>query len=613
MRRSGVAFAAALVGLAYAAAPAAQPPQPPTFRSEASLVRVDVAVVDHDGEPVTTLASDDFEVVEDGIPQTVQSFKFVSADGRPPAGEDVSLAIRSPEHAAAEAARDDVRVFLIFWDEYHIGRFVDAIQGRKALTDFVTSAFGPTDLVALMDPLLPVSALRFTRDRAELAARIQKLEGRFGVYVPTRSAAEDAQTGRRDIARVRSEVTLSAMQSAAVHLGSLKEGRKAIVFVTEGLPGLGYDESSLVQEMTAAANTNNVAVYTLDPRGLNAYDSGQLRTISANTGGQAFVSTNTPARALRQVVRDASAFYLLGYASTRNPTDGKYHTIKVRVKRSRVDVLARKGYWAPKLADMERARAEAAAADAVPADVTSAWAVLSTARAGRTLDVWTGAARGADRQPEVTVAWTPFDGAQGRPRSQPAQPGQAAGGGRTVAITARGPGGERMFDAPLDAGRLTFAAAPGLLNLQVTLRDAAGDTIEEYTRSIVVPDLSTPGLALSSPVVVRARNVWDARTIAGAADAAPFAGSEFVRTDRVFVRFAVYGASASEAVASAHLLSRTGSPLVKLPVTANAAVETAYQIELPLASTARGDFLIAIEAEHGTEKARVLVPIRVVP
>ena len=116
MRWSGAGVAALLVGLAYAAAaPAAQPPQPPTFRTEASLVRVDVTVVDHDGEPVSTLAAEDFTVEEDGIPQTVQSFKFVSADGRPPAGEDVSLAIRSPEHAAAEAARDDVRVFLIFW------------------------------------------------------------------------------------------------------------------------------------------------------------------------------------------------------------------------------------------------------------------------------------------------------------------------------------------------------------------------------------------------------------------------------------------------------------------------------------------------------------------
>src|SRR6185295_11825202 len=119
--------------------------------------------------------------------------------------------------------RDEVRVFVIFWDEYHIGRFADAIRGRKALSDFVTSGFGPTDLVALMDPLLPVDALRFSRDRADLANRIRKLEGRFGVYMPTRSAAEDAQLERRDIARVRSEVTLSAMKSAAVHLGSVKE------------------------------------------------------------------------------------------------------------------------------------------------------------------------------------------------------------------------------------------------------------------------------------------------------------------------------------------------------------------------------------------------------
>ena len=117
-------------------------------------MRVDVTVVDHHGEPVTTLAADDFDLEEDGIRQTVRSFKFVSADGRPPAGNDDSLPIRSPEHAAAEAARDDVRVFLIFWDEYHIGQFVTANQGRSAMTDFVRSAFGPTDLVALMHPLM---------------------------------------------------------------------------------------------------------------------------------------------------------------------------------------------------------------------------------------------------------------------------------------------------------------------------------------------------------------------------------------------------------------------------------------------------------------------------
>ena len=90
-----------------------------------------MTVVDRHGEPVTTLTAEDFAVEEDGTPQTVQSFKFVSADGRPPAGDEASLPIRSPEHAAAEAARDDVRVFVIFWDEYHIGRMTEAIKGRK--------------------------------------------------------------------------------------------------------------------------------------------------------------------------------------------------------------------------------------------------------------------------------------------------------------------------------------------------------------------------------------------------------------------------------------------------------------------------------------------------
>ncbi len=119
-----------------------QPVQPPTFRAEANLVRVDVTVVDRHGEPVTTLAAADFAVEEDGVAQTVQSFKFVSADGHPPPGDDLSLAIRSPEHAAAEAARDEVRVFVIFWDEYHIDRFAEAIKGRKALSEFVSTAFG---------------------------------------------------------------------------------------------------------------------------------------------------------------------------------------------------------------------------------------------------------------------------------------------------------------------------------------------------------------------------------------------------------------------------------------------------------------------------------------
>ena len=372
--RNLVALAAALASLAAQAPQTPQTPQaqPPTFRTEANLVRVDVTVVDRHGEPVAMLTADDFSVEEDGVPQAIQSFKFVSADGQPAPGDGDSLTIRSQEHAAAEAAKDDVRVFVIFWDEYHISRFAEAIKGRKALTDFVSTAFGPADLVALMDPLLPVDALKFTRDRRELSQKIGKLEGRFGIYTPTRSAAEDNMLERRDVARVRSEVTISALKSAAVHLGSIKEGRKSIIFVSQGLTGLGMDQLTLIQELTETANDNNTAIYTVDPAGLTGGSADVLRTIAESTGAEAFVNTNSPERGLRQVVREASAFYLLGYSSARNPLDGKFHKIGVKVKRSGIDVRARRGYWAPNATELEKARTEAAAAATISPDVTSA-------------------------------------------------------------------------------------------------------------------------------------------------------------------------------------------------------------------------------------------------
>ena len=591
-----VAAIAALAGQA----PSQQPPQPPTFRAEANVVRVDVTVVDRHGEPATTLAAEDFAVEEDGALQTVTSFKFVSADGRPVAGDENALAIRSPEHAAAEAARDEVRVFIIFWDEYHIGRMAEAIKGRKAIADFVSSAFGPTDLVALMDPLLPVDALRFTRDRSELAERARKLEGRFGIYSPTRSAAEDAMVMRPDAARVRSEVTISALTSAAVHLGSLKEGRKSIIFVSEGLTGLTLDDYSLIQELTDTANNNNTAIYTVDPSGLNGGSADILRTLAERTGGAAFVNTNAPERGLRQVVKEASAFYLLGYSSARNPQDGRFHKIRVKVKRSGLDVRALKGYWAPNLTEVERARTEAAVADAVPADVTKASTLLAAARAERVFDVWAGASVEAD-QAAVTVAWTP------RTRA-----GRSAVAGWTVSVAVKGAGGERSFDAPLGNGGLSFSSPPGAVQLHTIVRDAKGDTVDEDRRAISVPDFSAAELRISVPVLLRARTVAEARTLATAPQPMPFAGREFVRTDRLFVRFALHGAGAADALVSAQLTGKAGAALLTLPV-AKAPGAAGYQIDLPLASIARGDYLIAIAAASGEEHTRALIPLRVLP
>src|SRR5207344_2488540 len=62
----------------------------------------------------------------------------------------------------------------------------------------------------------------------------------------------------------------------------------------------------------------------------------------------------------RRIVDDLSSYYLLGYYSTNTRPDGKFHKITVRVKRSGVDVRARRGYLAPSMSELAAARAAAA-------------------------------------------------------------------------------------------------------------------------------------------------------------------------------------------------------------------------------------------------------------
>lgn len=274
-------------------------------------------MTDRSGNPVLDLTPSDFELLEDGKPQPITSFKLVEATGQPT--DDLSLPIRSAEHAAAEAARDDVRVFLIFWDEDHIGQFVSSLRAREQLTKFVLEAFGPTDLVAFMDPLTTLDSIRFTRDRRALAEHVHRLQGRRGVYVPPRSVMEEAHLHQmRDIEGIRAQITVGALKGALLHLGSLREGRKSLIFISESLGPLRDQAFTVVSDLMRTASDTNTAIVTVDPRGLMvgraARPSEALLALSNASGGGAIV-TNDLLGPLRRVVRQASAFYLLGYPS----------------------------------------------------------------------------------------------------------------------------------------------------------------------------------------------------------------------------------------------------------------------------------------------------------
>ena len=555
-------------------------------------------MLDKKGVPVPSLTAGDFELEEDGVGQEIRTFQFVQNNGQVDKNDEVSLTIRSPSHAATEAAKDNVRLFLIFWDEYHIGQMVSANRARAYLTQFVRTAFGPTDIVGFMDPLTPIDAIKFTRDRLELAEQVRKLVGRSGVYVPTRSAVEDAHLQQGDVERLRSEVTLSAVKSAAVHMGGMREGRKALIIISEGVRGIQRDATRLTTDLIRAANDNNTAIYAIDPRGLAQQRFPSLwESVASDTGGDYFRS-NDLERAFRQVVVESSGFYLIGYAPAEHRLDGRFHKIKVRVKPSGLDVRARMGYWAPSVAEVERARVKAAEAE-IPPDMVRALSELPGATARHTVDFWVGTALD-DGHPMVRLSWAP---------RAPAAPGAPKPAQVTAVVTH---GETRVFDGTVEPSGASFAAPPGPFKVTFSVRDSTNDTIDRDVRTIEVPDPAAPALWLTSPALFRAQNAREYRSLDRGPNALPFPGREFERTDRIVIRFEVHGASASTATVAARIFSQWGKDLAELPLVPRPSGTGPYEIDLPLSSVARGDILIAMSATAGAETTRAFVPIRVV-
>src|SRR5436190_794269 len=139
--------------------PAQQPPPatdqqpPPVFRTGINFVRVDVIITDKNGNQIADLQPGDFDITEDNKPQKIETFKLIKLDGgRVEATKEPPKQIRTDYDEESEAARDDVRLFAIFFDDYHVRRGA-SMSVRNPITKFVDTQIGPTDMVGIMYPL----------------------------------------------------------------------------------------------------------------------------------------------------------------------------------------------------------------------------------------------------------------------------------------------------------------------------------------------------------------------------------------------------------------------------------------------------------------------------
>jgi VWFA-related protein len=636
----------------------------PVFRAGINFVRVDVIVTDKQGNPVADLTQADFEVLEDGKPQVVESFKLVKVDTVVP--EYTTRSIRTREDEEIAASDESARIFVFFLDDYNV-RLGNSMAARKPVSEFIRNSLAPNDLVAVMYPLTPLDAVVLTRNHEGVIRAVERFEGRKFRYEPRNDIEQRyAEQPTEVVERIRRQVSLSALKGLSVKLGALREGRKAIVLLSEGytamLPpqmrdaiagftGLGnpaagnplagennlveqrarnmaeLDLQSELQSVFDAANRSNTAIYAVDPRGLSTGEFdiqdniGQrqsqdalrstmatLQTLAENTDGRAIVNRNDLAKGMEQIVRDSSAYYLVGYNSTQAPQDGKFHAIRVRVKRPGVQVRARKGYWA--LSAEETARATAPPKPGPPPAVTKAIAsIVPTSGGRRFVRTWLGTEPGDDGRTKVTFIWEPIPPPPGVRREEPKQ----------VSLVAMSPSGEEYFNGPVGdltaiakGASVSFGVKPGRLRLRLAVEGNGTTPLDNEDREVTVPDLTSPDVRLATPRVFVARTGREFQQLKADPAPTPTALREFRRTDRLVVRFNAFGQPGGPLTLSARLLNKQGQKMSDLPV-APPASEPQGQVDLPLSSLAVGEYLLEVSATpEGQAPSTELVAFRVV-
>ena len=151
-----------------------------------------------------------------------------------------------------------------------------------------------------------------------------------------------------------------------------------MIYFSSGMDRTGIENQSQLRSATNAAVRANMAIYTMDIRGLQAlvpggeaqnaslrgtspysgkstlsqYDSNlttqeTLVTLAGDTGGRAFLDTNDFSRVFNGVQQDTSLYYLLGYHSNNPARDGRFRRITVRINRPGLKIDFRRGYYAP--------------------------------------------------------------------------------------------------------------------------------------------------------------------------------------------------------------------------------------------------------------------------
>ncbi|HEV8396513.1 MAG TPA: VWA domain-containing protein [Vicinamibacterales bacterium] len=536
------AFSAYVLSVPVSAQQAAAPAPTPAFRSNVSVVVVDVVVRDRSGAIVRGLTADEFEVREDNRPQQIRSFDFeeVTTTARaaaPPPALLTDAALAAPATAAAATPapplrREDVagrRLVVLLFDLSSV-QPDELERAGQAAVDYVDHQMTGSDLVAVatIDTTLDVLT-DFTADHQAVKQALAHFTAVDGVAFET-PAAETAATdeaggaagGSAEYDVFNNDARLRAIKTLADALAPVEQ-KKAILYFSSGMARSGSDNQVELRTAISAAVRANVSLYPVDTRGLQAvvpggdatrassFGSGAfsgrsvrgqfdqlqasqetLQTLASDTGGKAFTDNNAFGEAFTQVIRDTSAYYLLGYSSTNDVRDGRFRRITVKVKRADLRVEHRNGYYAERdfahtgRQDRERELQEQLASPVsstdIPVFVSAGWFRLAADRYYVPLSVAIpGDAARSTAAGEVDVLGAVRD-EQGRPVGRIRQ---------TLKLAPEGGTKQVLYQSGL-------SLPPGRFSAKVVVRDNASGAVGSFETGVFVPDLRRAPVKVSS-------------------------------------------------------------------------------------------------------------------
>ena len=345
---------------------AAQQAPKPAFKSSVTVVEVDIVVTDKSGRPVRGLGGKDFEISEDGSPVEIAAFSAVNVP-EAPRQSIIPPPDRSGSAFASNDQADGGRVILIVLDDVQVSFTAGRMATVKSIARRAVERLGPADLAGVMTTSGRLGGQsEFTTDKSRLMDAIERFVPQGEHDLPAIANAPPsvagANPGAERIADRRTQSVMAGLSTAARALATIPHRRKGVLLISQGFPatleeiirnpriGAAYES---IREFMLTAQRSNVAVYTVDPCGLEV-DAGctrasrqNLRTIAEVTGGFAVIDTNAPEAAVDRMLAENGTYYLVGYYSPAPPNDGKHHRITVRTRVADVGIRAREGYDSP--------------------------------------------------------------------------------------------------------------------------------------------------------------------------------------------------------------------------------------------------------------------------